>query len=373
MHLDAIYIKNFRNLAEITLHPSPHFNVFEGKNGQGKTNLLEAIHFVAALKSFRGHPTRDLIALHHKEAHLRARIVHDELTTDVEIDLKGSRRNVRRQGDALRKASDYFGTLHAVTFTPEDVGVFKAGPSERRTFFDRMIFNQVPSFADEMQRYENTLRNRNALLRNEQPDPTLLSIYNQELAKSGSTIAKRRLDFATHFETPLREAFREIFHNSDAVTLNYDLPWAGELNQNTETTPALEDLEDALLSALNNAKKQDLRRGYTTVGPHRDDFTATLFEQPVRNFASQGQHRGLVLASKITEIRTLAQSLGRQPILLMDDVSSELDAERNERLFSFLRTLKGQAFITTTQPDVLQLGEKAPTWHIENGNVTPHP
>lgn len=373
MYLDALYIKNFRNLAEVTLRPSPHFNVFEGQNGQGKTNLLEAIHFVAALKSFRGHPTRDLIAIDHTTAHLRARIAENNPSnpttpTTVEVDLKGSRRNVRKNDNAVRKAADYFGTLHAVTFTPEDVGVFKAGPGERRTFFDRMIFNEIPTFADEMQRYENTLRNRNALLRDELPDPTLLGVYNRELAKSGAIIAARRIAFTTAFEPQLQSAFKEIFRSHDEVALSYNPTW---LTHNpTATQPDLNHLEEGLLSALHDARQNDLRRGFTTVGPHRDDFTATLQQQAFKNFASQGQHRGLVLAAKITEIRSLAQTLGQQPILLMDDVSSELDAERNERLFAFVRTLKGQAFITTTQPDTLQLGQQPPTWHVENGNLT---
>lgn len=370
MYLDALYIKNFRNLAEVTLHPSPHFNVFEGQNGQGKTNLLEAIHFVAALKSFRGHPTRDLIAIDHPTAHLRARIAenHPTTPTTIEIDLKGSRRNVRKNDNAIRKAADYFGTLHAVTFTPEDVGVFKAGPGERRTFFDRMIFNEVPTFADEMQRYETTLRNRNALLRDELPDPTLLKVYNRELAKSGAIIVARRIAFASSFEPQLQNAFKEIFRSHDEVALSYELTWLAD--HNTPAQPDFNHLEEALLSALNSSRKNDLRRGFTTVGPHRDDFIATLQQQPFKNFASQGQHRGLVLAAKITEIRSLAHTLGQQPILLMDDVSSELDAERNERLFAFIRTLRGQAFITTTQPDTLQLGQQAPTWHVENGKLT---
>lgn len=354
MNFEALYIRNFRNIAELHLQPAFGLNIIEGHNGQGKTSLLEAIHLTATLRSFRGHPTKDLIRIGEERAAISTRFVIDERRRDVELELAGSRRSVKVNGDKIRQLEDYFGTIHVVTFTPDDVSVFKGSPDDRRRFFDRMVFNLVPAFGGEALRYEQALKQRNAALRQEPIDPRLLDVYDEAVAELGGAILARRRAFLADFATPLRDAFTEVFGEGHIATLSYE--------------SELADGPDFLLTLRRN-RHRDIQRGYTTTGPHRDDFSACLDDVGFKNYASQGQHRALVLACKITEMRQNRDRLGSWPVLLMDDVSSELDPIRNQQLFGFLDTLQSQVFLTTTNHRVLNLPQAPTLWRMHGGEL----
>lgn len=356
MLFDTIYIRNFRNIEELRFQPSVGLNVIEGENGQGKTSLLEAIHLSVTLRSFRGHPTRDLIRIGEERSVISTRFMRDEITRDAELQLAGSRRTIKLNGDSVRNLDEYFGMMRVVTFTPDDVNVFKGGPADRRLFFDRMIFNLVPEYGAETLRFEQALKQRNALLRQEPLDRTLMDVYEQVLADYGAKVIHRRHSFLDVFAEPLRDAFHEIFGETYDVDLRYEYGCADR---------------DSLLTALRQQRGTDLQRGHTTVGPHRDDFSATLQGVPLKNFASQGQHRALVLACKISEMRQNYEQLGAWPVLLMDDVSSELDPTRNAQLFQFLATLNSQVFLTTTNHAVLQLPPTKTIWSMHAGHLQP--
>lgn len=352
MNFDALYIRDFRNIEELHLQPALGLNIIEGQNGQGKTSLLEAIHLTATLRSFRGHPTKDLIRIGADRAAIAARFQMDARRRDVELELAGSRRSVKLNGDKVRQLDAYFGTIHVVTFTPDDVNVFKSAPDDRRRFFDRMIFNLVPSYGAETLRYEQALKQRNAALRQDPVDSRLLDVYDEAVATLGGVILQRRRAFLAAFQEPLQEAFSEVFGEGHIATLLYDSP-----------------LEDgaSFLRTLQLQRSRDIQRGFTTTGPHRDDFSALLDGVGFKNYASQGQHRSLVLACKITEMRQNRHRLGSWPVLLMDDVSSELDPIRNQQLFAFLETLQSQVFLTTTNHRVLNLPQQPTLWRMHAG------
>lgn len=355
MLFDTIYIQNFRNIEALRFEPSPGLNVIEGQNGQGKTSLLEALHLSVTLRSFRGHPTRDLIRIGSDRSVIATRILREGVPRDVELQLAGSRRTIRVNGDRVRNLDEYFSeAMRMVTFTPDDVGIFKGGPQERRLFFDRMIFNLIPEFGAESMRYEQALKQRNALLRQEPLDQRTLEVYEQVLADYGAKIIARRTSFIDVFSEPLSAAFSEVYGQEYEAQVFYE---AGAENR--------EDLYQKIL----RQRPTDLLRGHTTVGPHRDDFGATLQGVTFRNFASQGQHRSFVLACKITEMRQNFEQYGAWPVLLMDDVSSELDPQRNAQLFQFLETLNSQVFLTTTNQSMLQLPESRRLWAMEQGQL----
>lgn len=356
MLFDTIYIQNFRNIESLRFEPAEGINVIEGQNGQGKTNLLEAIHLSVTLRSFRQHPTRDLIRIGERSAVIATRFNVDGIQRDTELQLRGSRRMLKINGEKVRSLDEYFGMMRVVTFTPDDVNVFKEGPGVRRLFFDRMIFNLDPSYAAEMLRFEQVLKQRNAALRQDPVDTNLLEVYEQVLADYGAKITQRRARFFERFKAPLNEAFAEVFGQDFEVRLQYDDAFS----------------DRALLhETLVQNRSKDLKRGYTTVGPQRDDVHAFLDDHPFKTYASQGQHRAFVLACKIAEIRLSVEEHQSWPVLLMDDVSSELDPLRNTHLFSFLDTLKTQVFLTTTDHRVLQLPATQRRWTMRDGHLEP--
>ena len=366
MQIEALRLIDYRNLRHVDLVPHRRFNIFTGANGQGKTNLLEAIYLLGAVKSFRGQATnQNLIRFDADQAALEARVERGGHVRRVRMEISERGKKVYLNDESLRNLADFFGTLNVVIFGPEDLRILKGSPSKRRTFIDRAIFNAHPAFATESSHYEDVLKNRNALLKERDVDGALLSVYDDQLLQWGAKILRRRLDFLHHFRPVLGRVFRSIFDAEMDADLSYEATWwPGKLEE-------VDDLEDALARALSQSAQEERDRGYTVVGPHRDDLVATLQGHEVRAFASQGQTRSFVLAMKIAEVIHLEERYHFSPILLLDDVSSELDREKNQRLFAFLQGRpEGQVFITTTHGDYIPLDDEAAYFEVVQGEVT---
>lgn len=361
MRLESVQLRDFRNLRSVELEPDPRFNVVVGPNGQGKTNFVEAVTLISTLKSFRSAKNAQLIHHDAELARCAAWVDRAGVRREVEVTVRPGSKKVALNGNHVRRLADFFGTINTVSFTPEDVSVLKGSPSERRLLLDRIIFNAFPAFADEAAAYEAALKQRNALVKQERFDAALLEVYDEQLVAHGLQVVARREAMIEELRAPFQQAFAEIFDPNLPVEIAYDRTWQAD----ESTAPA-----QALRQALHNARRADLARGFTTVGPHRDDVLTFLAGQPVRGFASQGQHRAFVLALKITEIRTLRARLGAPPILVLDDVSSELDPRRNEQLFEFLAAFDGQVFITTTDEQFVRLHHPYRAWNVRAGEIT---
>ena len=373
MLLEVLRLRDFRNLRSVDIEPHHRFNVFTGANGQGKTNLLEAIYLLSAVKSFRSQATNDnLIHFDGDSAHLEARIERGGHRRRVAIEISPRGKRVELNGQPVRKISDFFGTLNVVVFGPSDIRILKGSPSRRRDFIDRAIFNGHPAYGTESKHYDDVLKNRNALLREDNLNKDLLGVYDDQFVEWGSRILRRRLEFIEHFRPILCETFYSIFSPDYDADIAYDATWLPgpidvEQAQSSETY-----LESLLTESLRRTAGEERERGYTVVGPHRDDLTTTLNGRDVRAFASQGQTRAFVLAMKIAEIAHMERRYHFAPILLLDDVSSELDRERNEYLFSFLRSRpEGQVFITTTHRDHILLDEALRSFTVDAGHIDP--
>lgn len=360
MLLRALQVGGFRNLAQTTLVPSPRFNVISGDNGQGKTNLLEAVYLAGTLRSFRTTSTQELIAWDAKAAHVAARVVRNELERVYEIDLMAGRKVARLDGKTPRTLSDYFGGFNIVLFAPEDLRVARGSPSGRRRFLDRSVFNRSVTFLADAQRYARALKNRNVLLRGPAPSADLLDVYDAQLAEVGARILRARLGYLGELRPRFAAAFEAITQTGMASTLHYEssLP---------ALAPSLEELHARLRSALEASRHRDVARRQTTVGPHVDDIVFFLGAHEARAFASQGQLRALVLAWKTAEIELLRELHGDAPILLLDDVSSELDAKRNAYLFDFLDRIDCQCFVTTTHPRHVPVSQNRQDFQIVEG------
>lgn len=331
MRVRSLEISGFRNLESAVLKVDPDFNIIVGDNGQGKTNLLEAIFFAAGLRSFRVTHVQELVQCGVQEAMVRAWVERWGFERSYEARISGRRRQSLLDGKPPRRLSDYFGGFTAVLFTPEDLSVARGSPAGRRRFLDRAVFNRNVTFLQEAQRYVRLLKTRNALLRRTARDEALLAAFDAQFVASGEQIKTSRLVYLDALRPLFKEAFQQISQSGNIAELDYYSSWDGPL-----------------ADALVEARPRDLSRSATSVGPHADDLHFLLDGRLARLFASQGQLRALVLAWKTAEIKLVKSAAGDAPLLLLDDVTSELDSSRREYLWSFLGTIEAQCFVTAT-------------------------
>ncbi len=362
MKIELLTAADVRNLRPVELVPRERFNVFVGHNGQGKTNLLEAIYVVATLRSFRTARLADLVAFGATEARLGARVTKAGLTRIYELELGPGTRRVQLDGKAVRPIARYFGGFNVVVFTPEDLALPRGAPSERRRFVDRAVFNQDPEYLGRAQDYDKVLKQRNSVLKQADGIATtkvgdLLAVYDRQLAALGVSISDTREKFVRAMQAELDIAFRAIARIDRRASVRYATKTAGIT-------------ADAFEALLVDSRARDLATRSTHVGPHRDDLAFELDGHDAGGFASQGQLRAIILAWKTAELAMLARVHGDSPILLLDDVSSELDPERNEYLFDHLANQAAQCFITTTHEGHVLLRRERADYRIENGQIS---
>ena len=367
MLIESLRLKDFRNVEEAFFEPHHRFNVFCGANGHGKTNTLEAIFLLSAVKSFRPQVTRDLIRFDTDIATLEAKVDRGGHERVVRIDVTERGKKVFLNNTPVRNLSDFFGTINVVVFGPEDVTLLKGSPAARRRFLDRAIFNAQATYAYISQQYDDIVKQRNALLKLGTFDPILMETYDEQFVQAGTEIVVRRLAFLEKFRPVLTSVFSQIFDASFSTELKYVANWSPtdlqECNADT--------ISDILETSLKATAYEERERKHTRVGPHRDDICAFLNGREIKQFGSQGQHRAYVLAMKIAEITYLEEKFRFAPILLLDDVSSELDRERNRFLFSFLRErMEGQVFITTTHRDHILLDDDISVYDVTSGAIS---
>jgi len=365
----ALEARGVRNLEELTLEPAPRFNVFHGDNGQGKTNLLEAIYVVAALRSFRTARLGDLIGFGAEHARLGARVDKAGLEHVYELVLEPKGRRVRLDGKVPRPLARYFGAFNVVLFAPEDLQLPRGAPAERRRFLDRAVFNRRGDYMPLAQDYEKVLRSRNAILRDVGEGrrsvasvEDMLAVYDQQLAALAARMASARLAYVDELRARFQGAFDAISRSGLGVDLVYRTAPEVASASAGERTAVYQRL-------LATSRGADLARGATNVGPHRDDLAFVFDGHDAGAFASQGQLRALVLAWKTAEMDLLASVHGEDPILLLDDVSSELDPHRNEYLFDFLGRRRNQCFITTTHPSFVLVRDDRVDHEVRGGRI----
>jgi DNA replication and repair protein RecF len=362
MRVDVLAVDGVRNLAPLRLVPRARFNVFVGDNGQGKTNLLEAVYVAATLRSFRTSKLAELVAFASTQARIGARVVRDDTSHLYEIELQHGSRRVRLDGKAVRPLARYFGEFNVVVFTPEDLNLARGTPGERRRFLDRAVFNTRPDYLAAVQDYEKVLKQRGSVLRMAAQGTLagprideLLAVYDRQLVELGSAIVAAREAYVSTIASELARSFEAIAHVAQRVSVRYAATMARTI--------------DEAIAQLRSGRARDLATQATHVGPHRDDLEFLLDDRDAGTFASQGQLRAILLAWKTAELAVLEHQRGDAPILLLDDVSSELDATRNEYLFAHLASRAGQCFITTTHASHVLMHDDRIDYRVENGRI----
>lgn len=354
VHLERLEVRDFRNLEAIDLHPHRHFNVLAGPNGQGKTNVLGALYWLATLRPMRGR-VRELVRWRQPQVKVSGAIEQDGLTHRLAVRFADGQRTALREDKPTRNAG-YFGALSVVLFTPDDVGLVRGPPSDRRRFLDRAIFTGRPGHLADVLAYRRALDARNALLRDGGSN-AVLATYETVLAGHGARLAQSRRDYVEALSPRFEAAFGAIADANLKGRLRY--------------RESIEGDAEALQATWAAERDKDRQRGFTQRGPHVDDVVFRLLDRPAKAYASQGQQRAMVLALKIAEIEQLEAAQRITPVLLLDDVSSELDPERNRRLFDFLGDFEGQVFITTTDTKFLQISRPRRLFTVHDGRVTP--
>lgn len=342
LHVEHLQIRSFRNLTSIDVEPGERFNVVSGDNGQGKTNLLEALYVAATSKSFRTSKLGDMVGFEAELASVRATLRDDGDSRVQSVGLRPGARLVRIDDKRPPSLAAYAVRTPIVVFHPGEMTLSMGSSAERRRLLDRTSLYIVPQSIADLDTYTRAMKERQRALETRGANATDLDEWETLVVRHGLTVMEHRARAASLVSTKAIEAFARIAAPQLVLTSAY--------------APSAPPDEQAFLEALRARRASDMRRGSAGVGPHRDDLALAIDGHPVRGVASQGQHRAVTLALKSAEIEVVGQARGVRPILLLDDVSSELDRARTAALFSFLREQRGQVFLTTTRPELIDTG-----------------
>jgi DNA replication and repair protein RecF len=363
MRADWLQLSGFRSYQELEWKPDPGVNILIGQNGAGKTNLLEAIGYMSWLRSFRSVTDQDLIADDRDIAIIRAGVVEAERDRRVEIELRrtGPRRALV-DGNSIRRTADMLEVARVVTFLPDDLDLVKRGPAYRRDLIDDLAAQLWPASVLDRSEYERALRQRNAFLRAGERDEATLSVWDSRLAQSGGRVLARRARSLQTVAPLLETAYEEISSSGQKARITYRPTWgSGDLDNR-----AAAEYTEEIITALESTRRIDRDRRLTTVGPHRDEPGFSIDDVDARTHGSQGEQRSVSLAIRLASHRAITETTDRSPILLLDDVFSELDPGRSEALAASLPD-RTQTMITSARPeDVPVVGAK---WQVEEGGV----
>ncbi|MCI5827329.1 MAG: DNA replication/repair protein RecF [Lachnospiraceae bacterium] len=337
MIIKSIELKNFRNYKQLQIDFDQATNILFGDNAQGKTNILESAYVSATTKSHKGSRDKEMIRFGEEEAHIRTVVCKKEQDFQIDIHLKKNRaKGIAINQLPIKKASDLFGILNIVFFSPEDLNIIKDGPAERRRFLDLELCQLDKIYLSDLTAYNKVLKQRNSLLKDMIYRPDLkdtLPIWDEQLVEYGKRIIRRRQSFIEELYEIVQEIHGNLSGKRELLTLKYE--------------PNVESIffQDELF----RASERDRKLCQTSVGPHRDDISFMLGDIDIRKFGSQGQQRTAALSLKLSEIELVKKSIGDTPVLLLDDVLSELDSNRQNYLLNSIHDI--QTIITCTGLD----------------------
>ena len=376
MFVDHLQLADFRSYEQLDVALGPGVSTFLGANGQGKTNLVEAVEYLSTLGSHRVATEAPLVRIGAERAIVRARVragVVDDRQLQLEVEITPGRANrARLNRSPLRRARDLLGAVRTVVFSPEDLAVVKGDPSDRRRFLDDLLIARWPRLAGVRSDYDRVLRQRNTLLRSlsgrSRSAPAgeaagTLDTWDSHLARAGSELLQARLQTLTELAPHTAKAYADIAPSNSVMTAEYATRL---MIDNQAGRP---ELAEALLVAMRDRRPEEIRRGISLVGPHRDDVTLSLGPMPARGYASHGESWSLALALRLGAFQLL-RSDGVEPVLVLDDVFAELDSTRRERLAGAVSAAE-QVLVTAAVGADVPAALRGRRFTVAAGEVTP--
>lgn len=325
MEIKDLTLHSYRNHINANFHFTEGINVIDGANTVGKTNLVEAVYFCGFGKSPKSVKDKDLVTWGHNEARISLTLKKKYRGGKIEalISANGQKR-IAVDNAGITRLAELVGYLNVVYFSPDEMKLIKESPSERRRFLDIALSGQSRQYLYDLSDYMKILNNRNALLKTQTGKclDNTLPIWDLQLAKKGGEIIRKRQEFVEALSPIVEQTYSNIAKNGEILKISYDCD------------AKLDDPENSILDALLSAREKDIRLGYTTVGPHRDDLAVRINDIDIRSFGSQGQQRTAALAIKLAEVKSVEEKLKEKPVLILDDVLSELDPSRRENLLA---------------------------------------
>ncbi|KRQ85939.1 DNA replication and repair protein RecF [Caloramator mitchellensis] len=360
MYVKELEVINFRNYSNLKIEFAKGLNILVGENAQGKTNVLEALNYLGALKSHRGNKDKEIIKWGKNKAYIRANGSRNigDFTLEFLLSLE-SKKEIKLNGIKINKTSEVFGTVNSVIFSPEDLRLLKDGPDVRRRFIDNELNQLKPKYHHYLNQYNKVIQERNNLLK-QRVNNTLIDIYDEQLSEFGSFIILNRIEFIKKLSIISKLLHRKITNGKEEISIQY---------KTDVKDVSLKDIKEKLYRLYKENIAEDIKKGYTSKGPHRDDLIIFINGVDAKSYASQGQQRTAALSLKLSEIEIIKGETGEYPILLLDDVMSELDLIRQKYLLDSLKDI--QTFLTITSlNDIEKFNfDKKRVFEVYNGTI----
>ena len=359
MFIKRLQMLNYRNYNVLDISLGPHVNVFMGDNAQGKTNILEGIYYCAFARSHRTSKDRELINWNSDNALLSVTVGRERLDKRIDISiLKDGKKAIQINKIKIKKIGELFGNFNVVMFSPEDLKIIKDSPGVRRKFIDMELCQLNPKYYYNLVQYNKVLNERNSILRNRNINKDILDVYDMQLVEFGYNIIMDRLEYIEKLNKYSTKIHSDITSGKERIEFKY-----------ISTIKNLENIRENFYSLLDKNRVRDCERGITSVGPHRDDFTVLINDIDTKSYGSQGQQRTAVLTIKFSSLKIIKELTGEHPVLLLDDVLSELDFSRKRYILSTIGDI--QTIITCTGIEDLYeyLDDKSKVFKVKDGEI----
>ncbi|MBS4957618.1 MAG: DNA replication/repair protein RecF [Clostridium sp.] len=359
MFIKRLQMLNYRNYNVLDISLGPHVNVFMGDNAQGKTNILEGIYYCAFARSHRTSKDRELINWNSDNALLSVTVGRERLDKRIDISiLKDGKKAIQINKIKIKKIGELFGNFNVVMFSPEDLKIIKDSPGVRRKFIDMELCQLNPKYYYNLVQYNKVLNERNSILRNKNINKDILDVYDMQLVEFGYNIIIDRLEYIKKLNKYSTKIHSDITSGKEKIEFKY-----------ISTIKDLENIKENFYSLLEKNRSRDCERGITSIGPHRDDFTVLINDIDTKSYGSQGQQRTAVLTIKFSSLKIIKELTGEHPVLLLDDVLSELDFSRKRYILSTIGDI--QTIITCTGIEDLYeyLDDKSKVFKVKDGEI----
>lgn len=359
MYIKKLQLLNYRNYKVLDIDLGKYVNVFMGDNAQGKTNILEAMYYCAFAKSHRTSRDRELLNWESENAYVSLTVGKDRLDKKIDITiLKDGKKAIRINKVKVNKIGELFGTFNVVMFSPEDLKIIKDSPGVRRKFIDMELCQLDSRYYYNLVQYNKVLNERNMVLKNRRLDEEILDIYDIQLSNYGHNIIIDRLKYIDKLNFYGKNIHKDISSGKEEVEFRY-----------ISLIKDLDNIEDSFYELLKKNRKKDIERGITSVGPHRDDFSTLINGVDTKSYGSQGQQRSAVLTIKFSSLKIIKELTSEYPVLLLDDVLSELDFSRKRYILKTIGEI--QTVITCTGIEDLTdyLDQNSKVFKVKNGEI----